>query len=103
MSRFYAWAQLPKRFTNYPFDAIPLDALSDFFTGGYPQPEVIETGVEYVYHEVAIPILIALLISTLEFPTFFQFFGILHDLVDIQILSPRRVAPAKMAVKLQIR
>ena len=45
-------------------------------------------GVEYVYHKIAIPILTAVLIGALEFPTLFQFFWILHDLVDIQIFSP---------------
>ena len=59
-------------------------------------------GVEYVYHKIAIPILTAALIGALEFPTLFQFFWILHDLVDIQIFSPRRVAPAKITVELQI-
>ncbi len=59
-------------------------------------------GVEDVYNKVAIPILTALLISTLKFPTFFQFFRILHDLVDIQIFSPRRVTPSKMTIELQI-
>ena len=58
--------------------------------------------VEDVYHKVAIPILTALLIGTLEFPTLFQFFRILHDLVDIQVFSPRRVASAKVAIELQI-
>ena len=58
--------------------------------------------VEDVYHKVAIPILTAFLIGTLEFPTLFEFFRILHDLVDIQIFSPRRVAPAKVAIELQI-
>ena len=57
-------------------------------------------GVEHVHHKVAIPILAALLIGALEFPTLFQFFRILHNLVDIQILSPRRVAPAKMTIEL---
>ena len=56
----------------------------------------------YVYHKVAIPILTALLIGALEFPTLFQFFWILHNLVDIQIFSPRWVAPAKMTIELQI-
>ena len=60
-------------------------------------------GVEDVYHKVAIPILTALLISTLEFPTLFQSFRILHDLVDIQIFSPRRMTPSKMTIELQIR
>ena len=59
-------------------------------------------GVEHVYHKVAIPILTALLIGTLEFPTLFQFFRILHNLVDIQIFSPRRMAPAKVTIELQI-
>ena len=59
-------------------------------------------GVEYVYHKIAIPILTAVLIGALEFPTLFQFFWILHDLVDIQIFSPRRVAPTKMTIELQI-
>ena len=57
---------------------------------------------EDVYHKIAVPILIALLIGTLEFPTFFEFFRIVHDLVDIQIFSPRRVAPAKVTIELQI-
>lgn len=59
-------------------------------------------GVVHVYHKVAVPILTAVPIGALEFPTFFQFFRILHDLVDIQIFSPRRVAPAKMTIALQI-
>ena len=59
-------------------------------------------GVEDVYNKVAIPILTALLISPLKFPTLFQFFWILHDLVDIQIFSPRRVTPSKMTIELQI-
>lgn len=58
--------------------------------------------VEHIYHEVAIPILTALLIGVLEFPTLFQFLRILHDLVDIQIFSPRRVASSKMTIELQI-
>ena len=58
--------------------------------------------VEDVYDKVAIPILTALLISTLKFPTLFQFLRILHDLVDIQIFSPRRVTPSKMPIELQI-
>ena len=58
--------------------------------------------MEDVYHKVAIPILTALLIGALEFPTLFQFFRILHDLVDIQIFSPRRVAPSEMTIELQI-
>ena len=45
-------------------------------------------GVKHVYHKVSIPILTALLIGALKFPTLFQFFWILHDLVDIQIFSP---------------
>ena len=57
---------------------------------------------EDVYHKVAIPILTALLIGTLEFPTLFQFFRILHGLVDIQVFSPRWVAPAKVTIELQI-
>ena len=58
--------------------------------------------MEDVYHKVAIPILTALLIGALEFPTLFQFFWILHDLVDIQIFSPRGMAPSKMTIELQI-
>ena len=57
---------------------------------------------EDVYHKIAIPILTASLIGALEFPTLFQFFRILHDLVDIQIFSPRRMAPAKVTIELQI-
>ena len=56
--------------------------------------------VEHVYHKIAIPILTALLVGALELRTLFQFFWILHDLVDIQIFSPRRMAPAKMTVEL---
>ena len=63
---------------------------------------MVEVGMKHVDHKIAIPILIALLISALELPRLFQFFGILHDLVDIQIFSPRRVAPAKMTIELQI-
>ena len=59
-------------------------------------------GVKHVYHKVAIPILTALLIGALVLPTLSQFFRILHDLVDIQIFSPRWVAPAKMTIELQI-
>jgi hypothetical protein len=65
-----------------------LYALPDFLADGYPEPEMIEVVMKHVYHEIAIPILIALLISALELPRLFQFFGILHDLVDIQIFSP---------------
>ena len=57
-------------------------------------------GVENVYHEVSIPILTTLPIGTLELPRLFQFFRIVHDLVDIQVLSPRGVAPTKVAIAL---
>ena len=77
-------------------------AFPDFFADGYPESEMIAAVMEHVYHEIAVPILTAFLISALELPSLFEFFGVMHDLVDIQIFSPRRVAPAKVTVELQI-
>ena len=77
---FECRSEVSKRLTDESFDAISFHTLSDFLANGYPESECIGFGIACVYDKIAVPILPAILIGPLEFPTFFESIRVLHVL-----------------------